>query len=74
MVPTGNKGAFNPGWYYQPGLKEHLVPEAKNAETNAKLGYRSKVCSLVVVLVVQQKTVPPFHLDFIATSSGELTP
>lgn len=26
------------------------------------------------VLVVQQKTVPPFHLDFAAASSGELTP
>ena len=40
---------FSPGWYYQPGLKGPLVPGAKNAEANAKLGYRSKVYSLVVM-------------------------
>ena len=41
-------GTFSPGWYYEPGLKGHLVPTAKNTEANAKLGHRSKVCSLVV--------------------------
>ena len=41
-------GTFSPSWYYQPGLKDHLVPGAKNAEANAKLGHRSKACSLVV--------------------------
>jgi len=43
-----NRGAFSRDWYYQPGLKGPLVPGAKNAEANAKLGHRSKVCSLVV--------------------------
>ena len=46
-------GTFSPGWYYEPGLKGPLVPAAKNAEANAKLGYRSKVCSLVVIVVDQ---------------------
>ena len=57
MAPTGSKGTFSPGWYYQPGTKGPLVPGAKNAETNAKLGHRSKVCSLVVLpfLVSQKK-------------------
>ena len=41
-------GTFSPGWRYQPELKASLVPGAKNAEANAKLGHRSKVCSLVV--------------------------
>jgi len=35
VLPTGTKG---------------LVPAAKNAESNAKLGHRSKVCSLVVFI------------------------
>ena len=49
MLLTGTKGStFSPCWYYQPGVKKPLVPGAKNAETNVKLGYRSKVCSLVV--------------------------
>ena len=43
-------GTLSPGWYYQPGLKGPLVPGTKNAEANAKLGHRSKVCSLVVSL------------------------
>ena len=43
-------GTFSPGWYYEPGLKCPLVPGAKNAEANTKLGHRSKVCSLVVIL------------------------
>ena len=41
-------GTFSPGWYYKQGLKGPLVPAAKNVEANAKLGHRSKVCSLVV--------------------------
>ena len=41
-------GTFSPGWYYEPGLKGPLVPTTKNVEANIKLGYRSKVCSLVV--------------------------
>ena len=41
-------GTFSPGWYYEPGLNGPLVPAAKNAEANAKLEHRSKVCSLVV--------------------------
>ena len=58
VIPAGTKdpchaddrwaGTFSPGWYYEPGLKGPLVPAAKNAEANAKLGHRSKVCSLVV--------------------------
>jgi len=43
---SGWAGTFSPGW--QPGLKEPFVPGAKNAEANAKLGHRCKVCSLVV--------------------------
>ena len=41
-------GNFSPGCYYEPGLKGPLVPAAKNAEANAKLKHRSKVCYLVV--------------------------
>ena len=58
VIPAGTKdpchgdnrwaGTFSPGWYYEPGLKGPLVPAAKNAEANVKLGHRSKVCSLVV--------------------------
>ena len=58
VIPAGTKdpcpaddrwaGTFSPGWYYQPGLKSPLVPGAKNAEANAKLEHRSKVCYLVV--------------------------
>ena len=59
VIPAGTKdpyhaddrwaGTFSPGWYYEPGLKGPLVPAAKNAEANAKLEHRSKVCSLVVM-------------------------
>ena len=42
-------GTFSPGWYYQPGLKGPLVPGVKNAEANAKLRHRFKICSLVLV-------------------------
>ena len=58
VIPAGTKdpchsddrwaGTFSPDWYYEPGLKGSLVPAAKNTEANAKLGHRSKVCSLVV--------------------------
>ena len=58
VIPAGTKdpchsddrwaGTFSLGWYYEPGLKGPLVPAVKNAEANAKLGHRSKVCSLVV--------------------------
>ena len=50
LTHLGNRwaGTFSPGWYYEPGLKGPLVPRAKNAEANAKLGHRSKVCSVVV--------------------------
>ena len=58
VIPAGTKdpchsddcwaGTFSPGWYYEPGLKDPLVPAAKNTEANAKLGHRSKVYSLVV--------------------------
>jgi len=60
VIPAGTKdpcpaddcwaGTFSAGWYYQPGLNGPLVPAAKNAEANAKLGHRSKVCSLVVFI------------------------
>ena len=48
--PTDDRwaGTFSPDWYYQPGLKGPLVPRAKNADANAKLGHHSIVCSLVV--------------------------
>ena len=45
----GTREAFSPGWRHQPGLNASLVPGAKNAEANAKLRHRSKVCSLVVI-------------------------
>ena len=45
-----HRGTFSPGWCYQPGLKGPLVPGTKNAEANAKLRHRSKVCSLVVTV------------------------
>ena len=28
-------GTFSPGWYYEPGLKDPLVPAVKNTEANA---------------------------------------
>ena len=64
VIPAGTKdpchaddrwaGTFSPGWYYQPGLKGPLVPGAKNAEANANLGHRSKVCSLVVTQMITE--------------------
>ena len=60
VLPTGTKGwrTFSPGLAVGQGplvsvgdtnmTKGLLVPGAKNAEANAKLGHRSKVCSLVV--------------------------
>ena len=58
VIPAGTKdpcpaddrwvGTFSLDWYYELGLKGPLVPGAKNAEANTKLGHRSKTCSLVV--------------------------
>ena len=55
--PTDDRwaGTFSPSWYYEPGLKGPLVSRTKNVEANAKLGHRSKVCSLVDACVLKSK-------------------
>ena len=53
VLPTGTKGSFSPGG-------------KKNAEANANLGHRSKVCSLVVhiVLYIVLKSQASFYKEW----------